>query len=457
MSQTDLQPILLEVSASPAAVVCDGSEQDVAILVSVRPSDALRASPEATRIGTDLCLVLDCSGSMEKPCGNASRLEVAVQAARAILPLLRPQDTISVVSFSGDARVLLATATPADPQQALAALEGLSPSFETAIGQGLTTAVRVLAACDARRHRRIVLLTDGHATDGEAGLEAAALAAQQGIVIDALGIGDDYHKIYLERLVAPGKGRSAPIASAEDAVAAFRNLAILATQAVATNVQLQIEFSPDVRAADHYRGAPENLYLGMVRYPTAARRIEIPLGAIERDQRYDYYFVVRVPAPTDAGGQLRLARFAIACDVPAWNRSGVMTSANAVVDLVEPGTIVAHDSRIEVGLARARIKRWEREADEARQRGDAATAVARYRQAIELCHRQGMYAEEQNYQAILDSYLATGTVDQALLNRAAHSSTKAADAGILPMAASGPRHNPFAARRAHSATRGGPS
>lgn len=439
-------PLRLTTRCSPAALPCDGREHEVQLLIRLEPDEALRRDAAARPTPADLCVVLDASGSMASACGDSTRLDVARDAAATLPCQLAGAHTLSLVAFSHRAAVLDEGIPAGDSERWRRALQALRPDGETAIGDALAAAERLLLARSAHHHRRVLLLTDGHATDGENGIAAAERLASQGITIDAVGIGQEHHQLYLERLVAAGKGRSGLIVSPADARPAFEHLARLAGRAALINAELQVQVFGTARALEHYRGAPDNLYLGRVRYQdSSARIVRIALASLERDHRHDYYITLCVPAPGEAGGTLRLARCTVRADVPAWQRQEATVHETVAIPLVAATDPVPRDGAVELGVARAQIKRWERDADEARRRGAIAEAITCYRRASELCHQQGLYQEEGHYLAIIDSLQQSGSVSQALLNRAAHSSTRAADSGLLPDAG-GPSVNPFLRR-----------
>ena len=95
---------------------------------------------------------------------------------------------------------------------------------------------------------------------------------------------------------APSLGRTEPLDTPADADRLFDDFLKKTQQIVATNLNLKITFSPRVTVQDWYRGAPENQHLGKVRLPGASREFSVSLGNVERDQSYDYFFLVRVPS-----------------------------------------------------------------------------------------------------------------------------------------------------------------
>lgn len=132
---------------------------------------------EIARGGRDLAVVfaLDLSDSVP-PWERQRGLDLMQAAARDA----RAGDRFGLVTFGADAMV--AEGLVEDPQFPLAPRPG---GHRTDIGRGIRTALGLLPPEGARR---IVVLTDGHDTEGQAG-EAALLAAAAGVELGVVSLG----------------------------------------------------------------------------------------------------------------------------------------------------------------------------------------------------------------------------------------------------------------------------
>jgi Ca-activated chloride channel family protein len=169
---------------------------------------------------------------------RGERLEKVTAAVALLFDKLAPDDTLSLVSFSDRAEVVLPAASPggisADPATAEAwrdprhRLRDIVASGGTEIYQGLRAGLAQLARGDTRHGdtRRgsagggaghLILLTDGH-TYGDAAecLRLAEEAAARGIGITAFGLGADWNDAFLDALVAPSGGQSHFIEGPDD-------------------------------------------------------------------------------------------------------------------------------------------------------------------------------------------------------------------------------------------------
>ncbi|MCC6177213.1 MAG: VWA domain-containing protein [Chloroflexi bacterium] len=171
-----------------------------ALLLSLARPSAVIAVP---RDQSSVMLVLDVSGSMSADDVQPDRMTAARQAARTFVQAL-PEDTqVGLVSFSNAASVRAPLGR--DREALLRAIDALRPDGGTAIGEGLDLALeqfaRLPAASDGTRPPGlVVLLSDGENSIGREPAEVAARAAQEGIPVHTIGLG--------QRGAAPVIGRN---------------------------------------------------------------------------------------------------------------------------------------------------------------------------------------------------------------------------------------------------------
>jgi Ca-activated chloride channel family protein len=183
----------------------------VLLLASARPQAAL---PLPT-VQATVMLAVDVSLSMETDDIAPSRLHAAREAAKAFVRRLPTDVRVGIVGFAAAAHVVQAPTR--SREDLLAAIDRLQLQHGTAVGSGIVVALSELfphAAFDlsdvtygrerprmhqaralapvppgSDRSAAIVLLTDGRSTSGMDPREAAALAAQRGVRIHAVGLG----------------------------------------------------------------------------------------------------------------------------------------------------------------------------------------------------------------------------------------------------------------------------
>lgn len=303
------------------------------------------AAPEgdAPAVPTDIIVVIDRSSSM-----SGQKFADAMGAMYALLGRLRPADRLSVVSYSGDARVDVALA-PATPE-AVAGWRGqlgrLSPGGSTNISAALDLADGIVRARESERPARVLLLSDGEPTAGDTGADGltrrARRAAERGYVLSAVGIGLGFNEVLMAGLADAGTGNfhSLHDEGGLDAILAAEFDASRAT--VASGLAVELKPAAGVAVVDAAGYPMEHIDGGVVFRPGAlfagqARRIwltlrvpadqpadAVDLGAVGLRFAVDGAAQALPPAPLGAVAAVAdEAAFVAGLDAQAWERSVV--------------------------------------------------------------------------------------------------------------------------------------
>jgi Ca-activated chloride channel homolog len=146
--------------------------------------------------GVDIMLAVDLSESMaamdfRQTDRSLTRLAAVTEVAKRFAAA-RPGDRIGLIAFGTRAHTVMPPT--ADHTALVSALDGLvvgAAGKRTALGDALVLAVRHLAEAPGRA-KVVVVFTDGRSNVGEVSPEDAAhLAADQGVSIQAVGVGGD--------------------------------------------------------------------------------------------------------------------------------------------------------------------------------------------------------------------------------------------------------------------------
>jgi Mg-chelatase subunit ChlD len=194
----------------------------------------------------NIVLLLDNSGSMER----ADRVRIIQESLRTLAAQLKPQDKISVVTFSRTARLWADGVSGAQAAEVANRIGELTPeggtNLEDALDLAYRTALRHYAATAVNR---VVLLTDGAANLGN--VEPKELKAKvesfrkQGIALDCFGIGwEGFNDDLLEQLSRNGDGRYGFVNTPEEAASEFVGQLAGALRVAASDVKMQVEFNP---------------------------------------------------------------------------------------------------------------------------------------------------------------------------------------------------------------------
>jgi len=202
------------------------------------PRDALPAM--------NLVFLIDTSGSMY----SADKLPLLKKAFAQLVPQLRAQDKVAIVSYAGSAGEVLPP-TPGDQHaRILAALEQLEAGGSTNGGAGIELAYALARQSFVRGGaNRVLLATDGDFNVGtvdQGALETlVADRRASGIALSTLGFGrGNYNDAMAEKLANIGNGNHAYIDSVSQARKVLVEQMGGTLYTIANDVKIQVEFNP---------------------------------------------------------------------------------------------------------------------------------------------------------------------------------------------------------------------
>ncbi|MGQ7814762.1 vWA domain-containing protein [Metapseudomonas furukawaii] len=210
--------------------------------VAIRASDSrVEQLPPA-----NLVFLVDVSGSMDRREG----LPMVQGTLKLLVDQLRPEDRVSLVTYAGDARVVLESNSGRDKAKIRSAIDRLSAGGSTAGESGIQ-----LAYAEAQRGlipggiNRILLATDGDFNVGISDFDSLRrLAAEKrkgGVSLTTLGFGvDNYNERLMEQLADAGDGNYAYIDTLREARKVLVDQLASTLSVVARDVKLQLEFNP---------------------------------------------------------------------------------------------------------------------------------------------------------------------------------------------------------------------
>lgn len=202
---------------------------------------------QATRPTAHLTFVIDVSGSMQGP----DKLDLVKTSLNQLVGSLRPDDTVAIVVYSNNTRVVLDPTEVRHAARITGAIEDLQSEGSTNAEAGLQ-----LGYESALKHRRegdlnrVVLLSDGVANVGNTGpeaiLETIGRAAQQKVDLVTIGFGlGSYNDELMEQLADKGNGFHAYVDGENEARRIFTQNLTGTLVVTARDAKAQIEFDVD--------------------------------------------------------------------------------------------------------------------------------------------------------------------------------------------------------------------
>jgi Mg-chelatase subunit ChlD len=152
----------------------------------------------------NMILLLDISGSMNSP----EKLPLLKKSVLDLMTMMRPEDEVSIVVYSGKAKVLLNPTSFKEESKIKKVIESLKSSGKTDGNAGLKLAYKVADENYVRGgNNRIILATDGEFTISDEALQMIDNFSKQDIFISVFNFGKSNASAKnLEKLASTGKG-----------------------------------------------------------------------------------------------------------------------------------------------------------------------------------------------------------------------------------------------------------
>jgi Ca-activated chloride channel homolog len=207
----------------------------------------------AARPRANLVFLIDVSGSMDEP----DKLPLLRSAFRLLVNRLSPDDTVSIVTYAGDAGTVLEPTKASEREKILAAVDRLEPGGATAGAAGIEEAYRLARQSFVQGGvNRVLLATDGDFNVGQADDASLKRLIEEkragGIFLSVLGFGrGNLNDQMMQTLAQNGNGAAAYIDSLSEAQKVLVDEASSTLFPIAKDVKIQVEFNPE--AVSEYR------------------------------------------------------------------------------------------------------------------------------------------------------------------------------------------------------------
>jgi Ca-activated chloride channel family protein len=207
---------------------------------------AKAAPPKDREVGRNIVLLIDVSGSMQP----AERLPLIKTAFGLFVDTLRPDDTVSIVTYAGTSGVALWPTQARQRDLIQHAIAQLSAGGSTNGGEGLVAAYRIARqAFVPGGVNRVILATDGDFNVGMTSqgdlLHLIERERDSGVFLSVFGVGTGNLKDQTMELIADhGNGHYAYLDSLQEARRVLVREADATLENVAKDVKFQVEFNP---------------------------------------------------------------------------------------------------------------------------------------------------------------------------------------------------------------------
>jgi Ca-activated chloride channel family protein len=216
----------------------------------LRAGVATKEKSIAERKPAHLVFLVDVSGSMASP----DKLDLAKQSLRILTNNLKDGDTVSLVTYAGETRLVIKPTGLEHKAEILAAIDDLRAEGSTGMASGIDIAYeQAMQGLRPGAISRVIVCTDGDANVGphthEQILKIIESRAKQGVTLSTIGFGmGNYKDELMEQLADHGNGNNFYIDSLAAAKKVFQEQLGSTLEVVAQDVKLQVAFDASLVA-----------------------------------------------------------------------------------------------------------------------------------------------------------------------------------------------------------------
>ncbi|MBY5773783.1 DUF3520 domain-containing protein [Rhizobium leguminosarum] len=201
----------------------------------------------ATTPHANLVFLIDVSGSMDEP----DKLPLLKSAFRLLVNRLKPDDTVSIVTYAGNAGTVLTPTRVAEKSKILSAIDRLEAGGSTGGAEGIEAAYNLAKQGFVKDGvNRVMLATDGDFNVGPSSDEDLKRIIEErrkdGIFLTVLGFGrGNLNDSLMQTLAQNGNGSAAYIDTLAEAQKTLVEETGSTLFPIASDVKFQVEFNPE--------------------------------------------------------------------------------------------------------------------------------------------------------------------------------------------------------------------
>ncbi|CAN7671922.1 VWA domain-containing protein [Mesorhizobium amorphae] len=195
----------------------------------------------------NLVFLIDVSGSMNEQ----DKLPLLQSAFRLLVSKLKPDDTVSIVTYAGDAGTVLEPTKVTEKDKILHAIDTLTPGGSTAGEAGIKEAYRLAQKSFVKDGvNRVMLATDGDFNVGQTDDDDLKRLIEQerktGVFLSVFGFGrGNLNDQMMQTIAQNGNGTAAYIDTLAEAEKVLVEDASSTLFTIAKDVKIQVEFNPN--------------------------------------------------------------------------------------------------------------------------------------------------------------------------------------------------------------------
>ena len=245
---------------------------------------------------THICLVLDVSGAMDVP----DKYPYLLQAIPYIVDALSDNDWLSIVLFSSRSELVWSKDVASSRGQVEEIIQRIDQSgvkfARTYLAPGLQIAINEIEHfCQSQPGAvtRLYILTDGQLHDASECYRLNPELRRLEVEVNSYGFGQDFAEETMRKIMEDCQGgRVKWVGDTNTLWESFHHIGEVARNIVATDAELELNFSPNVTPGDAFRFEPGTHWFGTIY--DRSKRFHTRIGGLEKDRTYVYAFEARL-------------------------------------------------------------------------------------------------------------------------------------------------------------------
>jgi len=320
----------------------------VLLELTAPPNAKTRPSPPL-----NVCLIIDRSTSM-----RGERMDTVKNTAIDLIRQLRPEDHISIVTFSDRAEVIVSGGKVADKKEIEKKIFMIQTGGGTEIFHGLEAGFfEVRSRFSHDFTNQLILLTDGRTYgDEEACLRLADQAASTGIGINGLGIGSEWNDSFLDSLATRTGGSSVYLEGPHKIEKLLRENFLRLGQIYAERVSFEFHIKPGIELRYAFRLSPDANPIGL--------SSPVRLGNIPKEPSLVVLLEFLIDPIVSFSGTLPIAEGQISMDIPTRAVPHYMLSMQLSRDVSEVEDFQPPPARLIQAVSKLNLYRMQERANQ---------------------------------------------------------------------------------------------
>ncbi|MBN1580048.1 MAG: VWA domain-containing protein [Anaerolineae bacterium] len=277
------------------------------------------------RTPLNISLVLDKSGSME-----GAKIISLRKAAKNVIDMLDPDDYVSIIAFSDRVYPIVASTKAVNKVDLKKEIDGIRDGGGTAMSGGMRRGMGELdKQLSPDRLNRMLLLTDGETFGDESDCrQLGTEMGGKGIVIQALGLGEDWNEDLLDEVAENSGGKADFVEKPEEISDVFQTTVQRMQATAMQNAELVLRLVNGVTPRQVWQVTPIIENLGY--RPISDEAVQVQLGEVDKEEGISLLAELLIsPRPE---GAFRIAQAEVNYDVPALGLVGEKVKEDIMID-----------------------------------------------------------------------------------------------------------------------------